>query len=281
MQGYSGTIIDDNVFLGHEELSMPYFINCCGYLKSNGIDAYLKRNRKDFYLVYIINGAGHFKFDGKYVTAEAGSIIVYKPGEEQDYYYVGDDKAEIYWIHFTGYDAKNLTEKLLMKKNIYKVGIDPESIRLFEVMIHEIQIKKPNYHMICIGYLVQMLSQFSRKATFIEKGEGIFKNDNIENAIKLMHMEFQMSHDINYYARKSNLCVYQFIRNFKKATQLPPAKYIEKLRINKAKELLIDTNLTINEIANEVGYNDAFYFSKAFKKITNFSPTEFRNKIII
>jgi len=282
MQGYSGIVYEGNTYIGNEDLSVPYFINCCGYLKANGIDVSLNRCRKDYYLIYLINGIGHYRLGRETVTADAGNIILYKPGEKQEYYYLGDEKAEIYWMHFTGCEVENLLLSLsLSEKNIYRTGIDSGCINIFESMIHETQIKKPNFHQLCIGYLLQLLSAFSRKAVFLEKGEGVFKNSDIENAIKLMHAEYQQQHDMQYYAGTCNLSVYQFIRSFKKATRLSPARYVEKIRINKARELLIDSSLTVNEISTIVGYNDAFYFSKVFKKVTNTTPTSFRESALL
>ena len=277
MQAYSGIICDEDVYLGHEDLSKPFFINSCGYFRIDGINASLNRCRKDYYLVYLINGIGYYKLEQGEVAVDAGNIVIFKPGEKQEYYYLGNEKAEVYWIHFTGYEAGNLLERLsLSGRNVYRTGVDAECMSLFESIIHEIQIRKPYFHEQCIGYLIQLLSFFSRKVVFLEKGEGIFKNSKIENVIKVMHEDYNKQREINYYAKMCNLSLYQFIRNFKKATHLSPARYIEKIRINKAKELLAETNLTVNEISSLIGYGDAFYFSKVFKKNTSFSPTDFR-----
>lgn len=279
MQGYSGSIFEDNIYLGHKDLTVPYFINCCGYLKASGLDVSLKRTRDDFYLVYLTNGTGHYRFNDESTALDAGSIILYKPGQKQDYYYLGNEKAELYWIHFTGFEVGNSLKDLeLFDKDYFRIGVDTECINIFENIIHEIQIQKPHFHKLCIGYLLQLLSLLSRKAFFSEKGEGIFKDSNIENAIKCMNKEYLKGHPISFYAQKCNLSVYQFIRNFKSATKLPPAKYLEKLRIAKAKELLCDTALTISEISYLVGYNDPFYFSKVFKKTTDITPSYFREK---
>ncbi|HHW48535.1 MAG TPA: AraC family transcriptional regulator [Clostridiaceae bacterium] len=280
MQAYSGIICDMDTYLGHEDLSRPLFINSCGYFNLDGFDTSLTRCRKDFYLIYLINGIGHYKLGQHVIEVDAGNIVIFKPGEKQEYYYLGEEKAEAYWIHFTGYEAGNLLDSLsLSDRNIYKTGVDSECINIFESIIHEIQIRKPCFHQLCVGYLIQLLSLFSRKAVFLEKGEGIFKNNKIENVIKVMNENYQQQREIDYYAKMCNLSVYQFIRNFKKVTHLSPARYIEKIRINKAKELLADTNLTVNEISGLVGYSDAFYFSKVFKKVTNFSPAAFRASI--
>lgn len=55
--------------------------------------------------------------------------------------------------------------------------------------------------------------------------------------------------------------------------------YLSNLRIQKAKKLLKNSNLLIYEIAEKVGYRDAYYFSTAFKKIVGINPTEYREKL--
>lgn len=278
MQGYSGDIFEENTYLGHSDLTVPLFINCCGYLKSTGLDVSLKRTRSDFYIIYLINGIGHYKFSDEIISIDAGNIILYKPDQYMDYYYLGYEKTELYWIHFTGFYAEEMLKDLeLYDKSYHSVGVDTNCISLFENIIHEIQIKKPHFHKLCTGYLLQLLSTFSRKASFPNQTKSIIDSD-IEDIITCMNHEYNQEHSISYYAKKCNLSVYQFTRNFKRFTQLPPAKYIEKIRVAKAKELLSDTSLTISEISNLIGYNDPFYFSKVFKRATNCTPSSFRGK---
>ncbi len=57
--------------------------------------------------------------------------------------------------------------------------------------------------------------------------------------------------------------------------------YLSNLRIQKAKSLLKNSYLLIYEIAEKVGYRDAYYFSTAFKKIVGINPTEYREKLNI
>ena len=69
-----------------------------------------------------------------------------------------------------------------------------------------------------------------------------------------------------------------FVRFFKKANKLTPHAYLIKLRLEKACNMLMYTNLPINQIATKVGYKTARYFSKAFFDYFNISPSEYRNK---
>ena len=280
MYSYSGSVLEDDVYLGHRELSMPYCINCCGYIRIDDFDVSLNRTRMDFYLIYLINGAGHYITGNDTITAKAGSIIIYRPEEHQHYYYEAFEKTELYWIHFTGSQAESLMNELdFSGNNFYQIGIHAEYIELFENIIHELQIKKPHFHQLCISYLLQLLSSFSRDAGFLQNSEKAPENNYLENVIKVMNEEFQQEHAMDYYAKKSNLSLFQFIRNFKKLTRYSPAKYVEKLRIAKARELLRDSSLSITEISAIVGYKDPFYFSKVFKKASSITPSEFRIRI--
>ncbi|MGL5677432.1 MAG: response regulator transcription factor [Cellulosilyticaceae bacterium] len=64
---------------------------------------------------------------------------------------------------------------------------------------------------------------------------------------------------------------------FKKETSTTYTEYIGQLRIQKAKELLLDSKLSLTEISEKIGYNDYFYFLKSFKKYTSISPGKYRS----
>ena len=69
-----------------------------------------------------------------------------------------------------------------------------------------------------------------------------------------------------------------FVRFFKKARRMTPHAYLTKLKLEKACDMLIHTKLPVKEIASEVGYSTARYFSKAFYERYGMTPTEYKNK---
>ena len=264
---YGGTIQDTDTNTGNSDNVNPLFINCCGYIKMEDENVSISRTRIDYYLIYLINGAGHYRFDEKACTVPAGNIIIYAPFEKQDYFYLGDEKTELYWIHFTGTEVSRLLNSLGLSNTFrYNVGFQTECIKLFEKIIQEIHVGNPNYHMLCISYLIELLSLFSREIAMHENR--LLNNSGIEMCMRKMQMEYQENHNIGYYAQSCNLSVGQFIRKFKMTTQMTPAKYIERIRIDKSRELIASTDLTFDQISDIVGFNDPFYFSKVFKKIT-------------
>ena len=58
---------------------------------------------------------GHFHFDtvDNETIVPAGNIVIFRPKELQKYEYYGEDKTEVYWIHFTGSDVKNILRKMV------------------------------------------------------------------------------------------------------------------------------------------------------------------------
>ncbi|MCL4545990.1 MAG: AraC family transcriptional regulator [Chloroflexi bacterium] len=77
-------------------------------------------------------------------------------------------------------------------------------------------------------------------------------------------------------ARSLNLHPAYFSALFKEITGLPPMRYLTQYRFERARELLLTTNLPISSIAAETGYGDPFYLSRVFHKVEGMSPTEYR-----
>jgi AraC-like DNA-binding protein len=82
-------------------------------------------------------------------------------------------------------------------------------------------------------------------------------------------------------AKAVNTSTFHFCKMFRKSTGLTFTDYVSRVRIEKAKNLLLNPNLRISEIAYEVGFQSLTHFNRVFKKITGQSPTHYRTQLSI
>jgi transcriptional regulator GlxA family with amidase domain len=78
--------------------------------------------------------------------------------------------------------------------------------------------------------------------------------------------------------RLSGLAERSFKRRFKQATGMSPLEYVHALRLEEAKQMLESGDLPIDAIANEVGYEDAAFFSRLFRRKVNLTPAQYRRR---
>ena len=96
-----------------KDKSRPLIVGSCGTYRLSShpkLPTYRPRGRLDFQIIYIAAGRAHFHFDNTDddTLVTAGNIVLYRPKEFQKYEYYGIDKTEVYWVHFTGNDVKNI-----------------------------------------------------------------------------------------------------------------------------------------------------------------------------
>jgi len=80
-------------------------------------------------------------------------------------------------------------------------------------------------------------------------------------------------------AKAVNTSSFYFCKLFKKSTGVNFTDYVSRVRIEKAKNLLLNPNLRISEIAYEVGFQSLTHFNRVFKRIIGQPPTEYRSKL--
>ncbi len=80
-------------------------------------------------------------------------------------------------------------------------------------------------------------------------------------------------------AKAVNMSTFYFCKMFKKATGLNFTDYVSRVRVEKAKNLLLNRNLRVSEIAYEVGFQSLTHFNRVFKKIMGQSPTDYRDRL--
>jgi len=100
------------------------------------------------------------------------------------------------------------------------------------------------------------------------------KEAKIARTLQTIHNDFANNLDIESLARKEDMSVASFHTHFKNITAHSPLQYIKKIRLTKARDLIIQEKLNVNEVAIKVGYDNISHFSREFKKYFGFSPKD-------
>lgn len=266
-----------------ENLSVPLRINSCGvYRLISRPDMFTLRpaGRPDYQLLYIASGSALFYFSGSPVRVSAGSMVLYRPQALQHYIYYLADNPEVYWVHFTGYEASALTEEYAIDKDapILHTGVSSRCQELFLQMIRELQIQRPYFEEL-LPLLLRQLFLLVKRQLKESPGQRGRMQKEMEHAIQYFHENFARSIQIEDYARDQHMSTCWFIRSFRQYTGVPPLQYLTSLRITRAKELLESTDYDIGEIGLIAGYENPLYFSRIFKKHTGISPAEYRKTL--
>jgi two-component system response regulator YesN len=118
---------------------------------------------------------------------------------------------------------------------------------------------------------VEIIRQFGERIFIQSEG-----NHLISKAKSYIHDHYKEPFSLEDVAAYVGLTPTYFTKMFKEQTKHTFIDYVTDYRIEKSKELLLQTNLSLKEIAFEVGY-DPNYFSRVFKKWTNLSPKQYRS----
>lgn len=100
--------------------------------------------------------------------------------------------------------------------------------------------------------------------------------ESVERVITAMRERVDGTFSLHAMAELAHLSPYYFARTFRQVTGIPPGEFLSALRIEKAKELLLTTDLSVGEICFEVGYNSLGTFTTRFTKLVGLSPGRIR-----
>jgi AraC-like DNA-binding protein len=100
----------------------------------------------------------------------------------------------------------------------------------------------------------------------------------VRQAIALMHADCARAWTLESLARQAGLSRTGLAERFREAMGDTPLSYLRTVRMQKAMALLGETGRNLEQVAREVGYTDAFSFSKVFKREVGISPREFRRR---
>ena len=273
----------NNSRLDFKDYSKPLVVGSCGTYrlkKRPKLPTFWAKGRRDYQILYVASGKAHFWFDGVEEVVTSGHMVLYQPKEIQKYVYYVEDHPEVFWIHFTGYDVKNVLNYhgIPLDKHVFYSGTLPDYKMLFRKIIRELQQCEYGYEDYIASLFNIILLLVSRQQQESEKITTSIPEE-IEAAVAYFNENYNTKVSVDDYAESLHISTNWFIRNFKQYMKISPAQYILSLRMVNAQSLLENTEYNIGEIAEIVGYDNPLYFSRVFKKEYGVSPAQYRKNL--
>jgi AraC-like DNA-binding protein/mannose-6-phosphate isomerase-like protein (cupin superfamily) len=238
---------------------------------------------RDFYLIhYIVDGKGRFNSEKREYSLGKGQIFLIEPGELVSY--TADEKEPWHymWVGFKGRYVPNYLKMLGIGQHnpITAIKDGEKIIKLIDEMIVTEQSSMYGADYKLQGLLYILLGEILSNS-FLQQNNPSTDLSNdllVHKAMQYMTNNYSDPYlSISYLARRYNIDRSYFSRVFKQINEMTAHQYLLCIRMQKAKELLLLTDLNVSLIANSVGYKDYIVFSKAFKAKEKMSPREFRN----
>ena len=240
------------------------------------------RRLEEYQIIYITNGQGIFEsetYPQSVITA--GTIIFLFPHERHRYKPDKSTGWDEYWVGVKGPVIDNLrsTGFLRPETTCQYIGFNESMISLYHLIIEQARLEKPGYQPYISGIVLHLLGLCH---TLLKQNAV----ENLDEAIIIDRARLLFRSNINNpfspenIAHELNVGYSWFRKLFKTYTGLSPGQYYLQLKIEKAKELLRNSDIPIKQISIELNFGSSFYFSKIFKEKTGLNPTEFRNRIL-
>ncbi|WP_422082014.1 AraC family transcriptional regulator [Ulvibacterium sp.] len=233
----------------------------------------------EYILIFCIKGFGWVKINGKRSRISKNQYIIIPKLEPHTYEADNLDPWTIYWIHFAGEKAPNFVYPLDYPREIDRSvnSAFDSRVNLFEEIYYTLEeghlANNLEYSSVL---LTSLLGSFKYHSLF-RKAKQTHDRSPISKAVRYMKDNLERKLSIQELATSCGLSVSHFCLLFKRKTSHTPIEHLTFLRMQKACYLLDFSSLRINEIAHKLGYDDAYYFTRVFKKVMGKSPSMYRN----
>jgi len=237
-------------------------------------------NRKDGPLLlfqYTISGFGNIEIDGEIHQVDPGAAFMVEIPSNHRYYLPPDSKNwEFYFVLLRPTNIqKEWTELIKLIGKVPKISEDSPPIIFLKSVYFAASKNQITDGFRASSIVYQFIMELFRFSTAYKKEKEIWPEKVIQ-AVRLLEEDYVSLQSLEELANRVELSKYHFTRLFKKTTGLSPMEFLTKVRMEKAVKLLRNTELTIEEIARNIGYSNGSYFIKVFREWIGFSPGEFR-----
>lgn len=278
----------------------PALLDCRNYISSPSIKNGSQLRQRIIYnyeFELFLGEEGTLFLDNSCISVTAGDIVFKKPG--QITYSIAPYRSLLIFFNIIG-NCNNKTNCDFLRthqyQDLYSSPIiekipdvcHPEPTEAYNQLFYNILNEYVNASyaspLLLKSYLLQLLyniyfwnSELSNKTTQSDSPYYV----RIKKVIKFIQHNYASKIDLKTLSGLANLSPNYFHKIFTQIMNITPCEYVINVRVDKAKEFLLKTDMTVQQVADSCGFENSSYFSEVFKKANKLSPRDFRKKYSI
>jgi AraC-type DNA-binding domain-containing proteins len=226
--------------------------------------------------VFVTRGSGSFRFNEATYDLQAGTVL--HGGQQMALTMsTGESELEYILVRYTLKAAETSpypSNKGIMDKHfIMEAGTNPILAGYLE-QLYESFYTPGNMALVRTGFLFNIIV-FELFSACLNRMQGGGK-EMVEHAKRYIHNHYMEPLNLRNLSERHGTNPKSFSYFFKKYTGVFPIDYLIQHRMKRAQELLVEGNYTIKQVAESVGYEDALYFSRLYKKHYGYAPSQAR-----
>lgn len=231
-------------------------------------------------LFYVVSGKGRFRIEELDFAVEANELVIVNSYVEHTEYSVPQSPMEYIVV---GIDGVAFLQNSASDSRYCKLENKYENKKIFYYLreiFSEMEKCSENYGVIT-DHLLELISYKllrQKQMSITERTSGKVHAE-CARAKKYIDENFMENISLSYLADMVHMSKYYFSHSFVKEYGVSPIGYLQRKKINESKYLLAQTNHSISQIAQIVGFSSANYFTQSFKRMEAMSPSEFRKKM--
>jgi len=224
-------------------------------------------------VIVCVDGAGWLDLAGTRVRVSPSTAVLVPPGVPHSYGADSEHPWTIWWCHLRGSDLADLWAAVgvdAARPLVSLRALDRITVLLDEIVSALERDQSPARLLATAGIAWRLMTQLAVDRKLPEQGEPL------ERAMRYLEERVDGVIRVSDLARLVGVSTSHLGALFREATGGGVLAYHTGLKMARARRLLDTTSLHVSEIAREVGYADAFYFSRQFSRVHGISPSEYR-----
>lgn len=262
--------------LSDEDMKLPFYVTSAGSWRHQ---THIKRQGEfpDYQWIQCIKGRGELRVNDEVYIIKENEGMFLTPHVPHEYYPVTSE-WQVCWVSFNGSVIDDIMLSLQFINSGKIVLTHAESLyRILQELMNRLEENHTSSTMQCSELLYSVILKLRQDSVYIESKSRLQQITQLNPALRYIEEYYHQPLTLEVLAQQLNVTEQYTCLLFQQSLGIRPFEYVTRVRIQKAKKLLLkNSQISVQDIARQVGYEHPSYFIKRFKEQENVTPTVFR-----